>query len=214
MADILSWVTTQLNPETVKSILGGVTLGTAHWAKVHDPAMFEGDQHLEWEVCVTADCPLVEMHVTDLAKSQREDPTLSTVLDWLEAQKKTILKVLLAEHTSSEEGNLILHNQQNFTIHQVALYLCLMPQGKTEDLSLHGPQGASCCCLELVPPRCQPSRAWSNLVPVVAMLLVARDGQPNAEILEVLHMLLAAWGQVVQGAPTPDCVYCSNGSYM
>ena len=98
--------------------------------------MLEGDQHMEHEVCVAAGCLLVEIHVTNWAKTQREDPTLSAVLDWLEAQKKTDLKVLMAEHASSEEGNLILHNQQNFMIQQGAFYLHLMPKGKTEDLLL------------------------------------------------------------------------------
>ena len=49
----------------MKSILDGVALGMAHRAKVYDPAMLEGDQCLEQEVCVTVGCPLVEMHVTD-----------------------------------------------------------------------------------------------------------------------------------------------------
>ena len=44
------------------------------------------------------------MHMTDWAEAQREDPILSTVLDWMEAQKKTDLKTLLGEHASSEEG--------------------------------------------------------------------------------------------------------------
>ena len=61
---------------------------------------------------------------------------LSTVLDWLKAQKKTDLKALLAEHTCSKEGQLILQNLQNFTIHQGALYLCSMPKGETKDLLL------------------------------------------------------------------------------
>ena len=61
---------------------------------------------------------------------------LSTVLDWLKAQKKTDLKALLAEHTSSKEGQLILWNWQTFTIHQGALYLCSTPKGETEDLLL------------------------------------------------------------------------------
>ena len=46
IADVLSQVTTQLNPETVKSILDGVALGMAHWAEVHDPAMVEGDLYI------------------------------------------------------------------------------------------------------------------------------------------------------------------------
>ena len=79
---------------------------------------------------------LVQMHVTVWAEAQREDASLSAILDWLKAQKKTDLKVLLAEHTSSEEGQLILWNQQNFMIHQGALYLCSMPKGEMEDLLL------------------------------------------------------------------------------
>ena len=118
VADLLSWVTTWLNPETIKSILDGITLGMAPQAEVHDLAMLEGDQCMQQEVCVATGCPLVEMHVTDWAEAQREDPTLSAVLDWLEAQTKTDLKVLLAEHASSKEGNLILSNWQNVTIHQ------------------------------------------------------------------------------------------------
>ena len=54
----------------------------------------------------------------------------------MKAQKKTDLKALLAEHTSSEEGRLILWNQQNCTIHQGALHLCSTPKGETEDLLL------------------------------------------------------------------------------
>ena len=81
VADTLSQVTTWLHPDTVKSILNRVTLGTVHWAKVHNPAMVEGNQCLEQEVLVAAGCTLVEMHVTDWAEAQREGPMLSTVLD-------------------------------------------------------------------------------------------------------------------------------------
>ena len=76
------------------------------------------------------------MYVTDWAEAQKEDPTLSTVLNWLKAQKKTDLKVLLAEHASSKEGRLTLWNQQNFTTHQGALYLCSILKGETKDLLL------------------------------------------------------------------------------
>ena len=69
---------------------------------------------------------------------------LNTVLDWLKAQKQTDLKMLLVEHTSSEEGKLILWNQQNFAIHQVALYLHLTPKGETEDLLLFMVPKAHC----------------------------------------------------------------------
>ena len=89
---MFSRVTTQLNPETetVKSILDGVTLGMAHQAKVHNPAMLVSDQHVEQDVCVAAGHLLVEMHITDWAKAQREDPMLSTVLDWLWHRRRQI----------------------------------------------------------------------------------------------------------------------------
>ena len=112
----------------MRLILDGVTLGTMHQASGHDPTVVEGEHHLEQEIHVTAGCALKQMHVTDWAKAQKEDPMLSTVLDWLKAQKKTDLKALLAEHTSNKEGQLILWNWQNFTIHQGASYLCQSPK--------------------------------------------------------------------------------------
>ena len=54
VVDELSQVTTQLDPDTVRSILNGVTLGSVHWAEVHDSTVVEHDCHLEQEVCVTA----------------------------------------------------------------------------------------------------------------------------------------------------------------
>ena len=136
VAEALSQVTTWPDPNTVRSILDGVTLGTVHQAEVHDSAIVEGDHHLEREVHLTTGHALVQMHVTDWAEAHKEDPVLSAVLDWLKAQKKTDLKVFLAEHASSEEGRLILHNWQNFMMHQGALDLCSIPKGETEDLLL------------------------------------------------------------------------------
>ena len=116
----------------------------AYWAEVHDLAMVEGNQCLEQKVWLTAGCPLVEMDVTDWAEAQREDPMLSTILDWLKTQKQTNLKMFLAQHASSEEGKLILWNQQNFSIHQGALYLGSMPKGETEGLLLFVVPKAHC----------------------------------------------------------------------
>ena len=54
------------------------------WAEIHDPTVVEGDHNLEQEVHVAAGCVLVQMHMTDWAEAQREDPVLSAVFDWLE----------------------------------------------------------------------------------------------------------------------------------
>ena len=76
------------------------------------------------------------MHVTNWATARREDPELDAVLHWLEAKKKIDLKTLLGEHASSEEGQIVWRNHQNFTVLQDALCLHSMPKGENEDLLL------------------------------------------------------------------------------
>ena len=71
MADVLSGVTTCLDPDTVRSILDGITLGAVQWVEMHDPTMVEGDHNLEQEVCVAPGCILVQMHETDWTEAQR-----------------------------------------------------------------------------------------------------------------------------------------------
>ena len=61
------------------------------------------------------------MHVTNWAAAQKEDLELDAVLQWLESKKKTDQRTLLGEHTSSEEGQIIWRNCQNFTILQGTL---------------------------------------------------------------------------------------------
>ena len=65
MADVLSQITTCLNPDMVRSNLDGITLGAAHRAEVNDPTVVEGDHDLEQEVHVTAGCISIQMHMTD-----------------------------------------------------------------------------------------------------------------------------------------------------
>ena len=67
VVDVLSWVTTCLNPDMVRSSPNGVTLGAAHWVEVHDPTVIKGDHGLEQEVCVAMVHVLVQMHITDWA---------------------------------------------------------------------------------------------------------------------------------------------------
>ena len=97
MADALSWVTTHLEPEAVQAFLDGATVGTSQRVEGENPAIIESDQQLEKEVQVTTGQVLVEMHVTDWAVAQKEDPKLDAVLQWLESKKKTDLRTLLRE---------------------------------------------------------------------------------------------------------------------
>ena len=76
------------------------------------------------------------MHVTNWATAQREDPELDAVMCWLEAKKKIDLRMLLGQHASSEEGQMVWRNHQNFMVLQDVLYLHSMPKGENEDLLL------------------------------------------------------------------------------
>ena len=130
VADALSWITTCLNLEAVQSVLDGVTLGMAHRAEGHNPTVVEGDHNVEKEVCVATRQVQVEMHMTHWATAQKEDPVLNAMLNWLGAQKKTNLRILLGEHASSKEGWMVWRNHQNLC------YLWSTPKGENEDLLL------------------------------------------------------------------------------
>ena len=136
VADALSWITTHLGPEAMQAILDGATIGTSQRVEGEDPAVIEGDQQREKEVWVTSAWVLVEMHVTNWATAQKEDPKLDAVLQWLESKKKTDLRTLLGEHASSEEGQMVWRNCQNFTTLQGTLYLGSIPKGENEDMLL------------------------------------------------------------------------------
>ena len=59
---------------------------------------------MEKEVQVAAGQVLVEMHVTDWAAAQKEDPKLDAVLQWLESEKKTDLRTLLGRVYNKQRG--------------------------------------------------------------------------------------------------------------
>ena len=211
VADVLSWGTTWLDTDTVKSIFNRVALGMVHQVKVHDLAMGEGDQCLEQEVCVATGCTLVWLNVTDWAEARRrlsvehsvgltegteedrfESTSGRTCLQWRRQTDAT----KLTEFSDSSGGLVPTCNPQGWDQRSPAL--C-------------GPQGPSCCHFEWVPLRCRSSRVWPYLVFVVGALLVARYDQPDVAVYQVLHTLLAAWGPFVQSSPTPNCGHCSNG---
>ena len=136
MADVLSQISTHLSPEAMQFILDGVTLCAAQTAEGDDPAIVEGDHNIKKEVCAATGQVLVEMHVTNWAAAQTEGPELDAVWCWLEAKKKIDLRTHLGEHSSSEEGQMVWRNHQNFMVLQDALYLHAMPKVENEDLLL------------------------------------------------------------------------------
>ena len=129
MADALSWVMAHLELEAVPAILYGATVGTSQRAERENPAIIESDQQLEQEVWVATGQVLVEMHVTNWKMAQKEDPELDAVLQWLGSEKKADLRKLLGESITSEEGQMVWRNCQNFTSLRGNLYSCSTPKG-------------------------------------------------------------------------------------
>ena len=99
-----------------------------------NPAVIESDQQLEREVWVATGQVLVEMHVTDWAAAQKEDPKLDAVLWWLGSGKKADLRTLLGECIMREEGGWCGETAK--TSLQGTLYLCSTFKGEDEDLLL------------------------------------------------------------------------------
>ena len=135
-ADALSQVTTSFQPEAVQAIVDGAAMGVSQQVEKESPAIIKNNQCLEEEVRVTAGRVLVEMHVTNWTKAQKEDPELDTVLQWLGSRKKADLKTLLGECIKSEEGQMMWRNCQNSISLQGTFYLCSTPKGEDKDLLL------------------------------------------------------------------------------
>ena len=120
----------------MQAILDEAPVGALQRAERENPAIIENNQQLEQEVGVATGQVQVEMHVTNWAAAQKEDPELNAVLHRLETKKKANLKTLLGECIMSEDGQMVWRNCQHSTSLQGTLYLCSTPKGEDEDLLL------------------------------------------------------------------------------
>ena len=179
MADVLSWIITLLGPEAVQAILDGATIDASQRTEGEDPTVIKDDQEREKEVWVTAGWVLVEMHVTDWAAAQKEDPQLDAVLQWLEAKKKSDLRTILRDHVSSEEGEIIWRNHQNLSPPKHPLPALHVKRGEWGSVTLHGAKDAPDCCLEGVSSKCRTSRLWPYTIPIARTFLVAQNDQTD-----------------------------------
>ena len=111
----------------MKSILDGVTIGTAGRANAHDPMVAETDKRIHHQVNETAvqghaTHMCVNLHVMHWVVAQQEDPILKIVMEWISSHKVQDLKHLLGDHTMMEEGMAILRERKKFTLYWGALY--------------------------------------------------------------------------------------------
>ena len=137
--DTLSWVTSKLDAETVKSILDRVTVGTTERVDAHDPVVAEADEEIHkqvWETAVLARATHlhVNLHVTDWVTAQQEDPILKTMIKWISNWRLQDLKHLLEVGTNTEEGKAILQERKRLMLYQGAIYHCHTPTGRLEEI--------------------------------------------------------------------------------
>ena len=117
VADALSHFASKLNAEAVKSILDGVTIGTARRANGHDLMVAEANKRIHKQVEETAVQAQathmhVIMHVTDWVAAQQEDPILKIVMEWISSYRVQDLKHLMGNHAAMEEGMAISRERE------------------------------------------------------------------------------------------------------
>ena len=84
---------------------------------------------------------LAIMHVTNWAEAQGEDVMLATCKKWMQTRKDVspqkrdaLLRRCMGKHSDSEEGKVLFHIRNSFTMKKGMLYVNTMPKGKTEGL--------------------------------------------------------------------------------
>ena len=129
-----------------------------------------------------------------LGQSPREDPLLGTVLDWLKAQKQTDLKALLVEHSSSEEGNLILCNDRILWFIRDLVPMVNVQRWNWRSPALHGLQAHHVTALNGA-TKMGGHQGHDHTFLCCGTFLVAKNDQPGAAVHEILHTLLVTWRQ-------------------
>ena len=196
VADALSRVSTHINPEVVQAVLDGAAVGTSQRAERENPAVIESDQQLEKEVRFATGWVLVEMHVTDWAVAQKEDPELDAVLQWLGSKKKADLRTLLRECITGEEGQMVWMKSPELHFSLRYPLFALHPQrGEWGSVTICSTQGALNCHPKWMPLRCRTPRPWLYPFPVAKTFLVARNGQANETSYQGLQTLPPIQGQ-------------------
>ena len=122
----------------MKSILGGVTVGTAGRADAHKPMVADTDEGIHQkvkEITIQAQTPgmHVNLHVTDWIAAQLEGYILKIVMEWVSSHKVQDLKHLLGGHAMMEEGMAILRERKKFMLQQGAHYYHHTLAGELEE---------------------------------------------------------------------------------
>ena len=137
-ADVLSQVSLRLHTETVRSILDGVTMGSAGRADAHDPVVAKQMKRYIGRSrklpSKLEPCMCVNLHMTDWVAAQWEDSVLKATIEWIPNLKVQNMNHLLGDDVNTEQGMAILREWRKLMLYQGALYYCHTPTGKLEEV--------------------------------------------------------------------------------
>ena len=182
--DALSCVTSKLNAKTMKSILGGVDIGTTERADAQNPVVAKVDKNihkpfqetvnLAWAACI-------DLHVTGWVTAQQEDPTLKATVDWISDWKVWDLKHLVGDDANTEEGKTILWEWKKLMLYWGTHYHCHTPWWTGGSFAMCGPQGSLGSCHKWMSPWCQTPRPTVDTELTEWSLLVAWHSHTDAD---------------------------------
>ena len=198
---LLNWTWTQWNQSLMES----------HWEqhirpKVHNPAVVEGDHHLEQEIHVTSG-PCTYTNACLLIGLKTSNPNVEHSIVLAEGTRKTDLKAHLAEHASVKKAGLSYGFSRILWFIKEPLYLCSMPRGETKDLLL----------FKMSLPWMGATKIWvirDMTIPCLCYRSISGwPGMTNQmqQSIKSCMCCLQHEGDLSKYAPIPDCGHCFDG---
>ena len=121
-----------MSPEAMKAVFNNLTSGASKRAEQEYNLSSATHREADFiEVSVKSARLSSQMHVTDWAEAQREDPEIEAVMDWCCFDKKKSepwtkqlvkLKCRLGPRKNTQKGRSILHNADELTLSGELLY--------------------------------------------------------------------------------------------
>ena len=136
---------------------------------------------------------------------------LSTVLDWLKAQRRQIWKYFWQNTPPVNKANWShgINRISQFIREPCTYAPC--PKANQKSPALCGTQSPSCCGFGWMPPRCRSSRAWLYLVLVEGAFSGGQVCPPRCNSLSNPSHVAYSMRTTCPKQATPNCGHHSHG---
>ena len=145
VADILSQVPQQLDPEAVTVLLNHAWTSDVPWAEPDDPRVMAEHHKVQEEVILRAqqmvrqDKHFQNLMNRDWVNTQMQDPVISQVIGWIErskTNKNTLDEFMRAKGVPEADRQLYAQRQSDFILRDNLLFLKVTPANSTETMSV------------------------------------------------------------------------------